>query len=211
MAYVDWRMNGQGAGSCNCDWGCPCQFNALPTHGDCTGFMAMRIDEGHFGDVKLDGLRWVGMYKWPGPIHEGNGTFQSIIDERADDAQRKALVAILHGEETAPGATMLQVFSTTVTNRLDPVFAPIEFSCNQETRQARVAVPAMLDSTLGPIVNPITGNEHRAQIHLPHGFEYTVADMASGTTKATGGIELDLSGTYGQIAKIHLTQNGVMS
>jgi hypothetical protein len=23
--------------ACNCDWGCPCQFNAKPTHGNCEG------------------------------------------------------------------------------------------------------------------------------------------------------------------------------
>ena len=62
MAYVDWRMRGAEITSCNCDWGCPCQFNALPTHGDCRAVVAMRIDEGHFGDVPLSGLKWAATF-----------------------------------------------------------------------------------------------------------------------------------------------------
>jgi hypothetical protein len=32
-----WRISGDAVGSCNCAWGCPCQFNAEPTHGRCEG------------------------------------------------------------------------------------------------------------------------------------------------------------------------------
>ncbi len=56
MTYVDWSVKGVEFGNCNCDFGCPCQFEALPTHGRCEGFEVTRIDEGHFGDVRLDGL-----------------------------------------------------------------------------------------------------------------------------------------------------------
>ena len=56
--------------------------------------LAMHTDEGHFGDVRLDGLRWAAVAHWPGPLHEGNGTLQAIVDERADEKQREALLTI---------------------------------------------------------------------------------------------------------------------
>ena len=56
----------------------------------------------------------------------------------------------------------------------------------------------------------MTGGPHRARINLPDGFEYTVAEMGSGTTKATGAIQLDLSGTYGQFNVLHMNQDGVV-
>ena len=115
MPYVDWSLKGPELVSCNCAYGCPCQFNARPTYGTCEAVSAMIIEEGHFGALLLDGLRWVGVWSWPGAIHEGNGTMQMIIDERADPRQREALGKILHGQETEPGATMLQVFSATMT------------------------------------------------------------------------------------------------
>src|SRR5690349_7221192 len=74
MAYVDWAMQGIEVSHCNCNIGCPCQFNALPSHGFCCAYMFMQVDKGHFGKVKLDGLKWGGMFSWPGPIHMGNGT-----------------------------------------------------------------------------------------------------------------------------------------
>ena len=63
-------------------------------HGPCEGMAGMHIDEGHFGDVKLDNLRWTCTYHWPGPLHEGDGAIQAVIDERADEQQRDALITI---------------------------------------------------------------------------------------------------------------------
>lgn len=106
MTEFDWKIRGPEVSTCNCNWGCPCQFNSLPTHGNCRAGVAMRIDEGHFGDVKLDGLLWAAMFAWPEAIHLGNGEGLMIIDERADGAQREALLGILSGQTSQPGATM---------------------------------------------------------------------------------------------------------
>jgi Protein of unknown function (DUF1326) len=54
-------------------------------HGNCCGFEVIRIDRGHFGEVPLDGLCAALVYAWPGPIFEGNGEMQAIIDERRID------------------------------------------------------------------------------------------------------------------------------
>ena len=37
-----------------------------------------------------------------------------------------------------------------------------------------------------PIKNPVTGAEHRARIDIPHGFEYELAEMGSGTRHDAG-------------------------
>ena len=60
--------------NCNCEYGCPCQFWGRPTDGTCRAVLAWRIDEGHYGDVRLDGLFAINTYAWPGAIHEGNGS-----------------------------------------------------------------------------------------------------------------------------------------
>ena len=71
MSYVDWMIRTKQLGTCSCDYGCPCEFNAPPTRVPCEGVMAMEITEGYFGDVRLDGLRTAGVYHWPGPVHDG--------------------------------------------------------------------------------------------------------------------------------------------
>ena len=205
-----WMVRGVEYGNCNCAYGCPCQFNSPTTNGNCEAVVTGHIEEGHFGDTKLDGLNWALLLWWPGEIADGNGRQQAIIDERADDDQREALRRIIHGEATAPGATHFFVYNSTMSEVLDPIYAPIELEIDVDARSARLNVPGLVESRGSPIIHSITGEEHRARINLPNGFEYTVAEMASGTTKATAGIELDLSNSYGQFNILHMNQDGVI-
>jgi hypothetical protein len=68
----------------------------------------------------------------------------------------------------------------------------------------------MVDAKIEPIRNPITGAEHRAQIVLPNGMEFTKAEMASGTSKTSGEIELDFVQTYTHLCRVHLNRQGVI-
>jgi len=208
MAYVDWRMRGPEITSCNCDWGCPCQFNALPTHGDCRAVVAMRIDEGHFGDTDLSGLTWCGMFAWPKAIHEGNGEALVVIAPEANPAQRQGLLTILSGQETEPGATIFNVFATTFTKMHEPVFAPIDFQLDIDRRSGRIRIEGMVDTKIEPIRNPVTGAEHRARVVLPQGFEYLEAEYASSDTRASGPVPLDWSKSHAHVAMLDLSTTG---
>ncbi|MEE8204217.1 MAG: DUF1326 domain-containing protein [Alphaproteobacteria bacterium] len=210
MAQVSWRIKGVEYANCNCAYGCPCQFNALPTHGDCQYVLFARIDEGHYGDTRLDGLRFAVVGKFPGAVHEGNGTQQLIIEEGADDKQREALRRIVYNEDTDELRTHYAIYNAMSSTVLDPVFAPIEPEVDMEARTARGRVPGLVVSDAEPIRNPVTGDEHRAQIVLPHGFEYTVAEMGSASSKMTGDIPLEFSDTYAQFNELHMTENGVV-
>ena len=207
---IEWRIKAREFANCNCSYGCPCQFNALPTHGNCEAVLGIEIDEGHFGEVKLDGLRAAGMYSWPGAVHEGNGTMQLVVDERADERQRAALLSIMQGKETEPMTTMWAVYTATTSTILEPLVRPIDFEVDIDERRARLIVPGVFESRGEPIRNPVTGAPSRARIDKPEGFEFTFAEIGSGTTKTTAAIALDLQGTYGQFAKLHLTHKGVV-
>ena len=94
-----WRLVADEVATCNCAWGCPCQFNALPTTGRCEALVAARIREGHFGNTQMGGVTFAAAYWWPGPIHLGNGIVQLAIDDKATKEQRAALLAICSGKE----------------------------------------------------------------------------------------------------------------
>ena len=211
MKLVEWSMEGVEFSNCNCAVGCPCQFNALPTHGHCRAFTFIQINKGRFGDVPIDGLRWGIMGQWPGPIHLGNGTFLSIVDERADAKQRAALEAVSQGKETEPGKLIWQVFSAMVTKTLPTQFKPIELSIDLKTGVAKVKVPGLVEGTGGPIRNPVTGAEHRARVTLPTGFEFTESEFINGTARTSSGpIELNFDGTHAHLANIHWSTHGVV-
>jgi len=208
MPKIDWSIKGPHVTNCNCDYGCPCQFNALPTDGTCRAVVAWRIDEGYYGDVRLDGLYAVNTYGWPGPIHKGNGAMQSIIDERADPKQRQSLVAILQGEGADPGVIMLQIYRTMCSAVHEPLFKPIHLEIDVEGRKAKLTVPGLIESVVEPIRNPVTGAEHRARIDLPSGKEFNMAEVASGTTKATGTVPLEFTNKHAHLVYNRMTSAG---
>ena len=205
---VKWEVQGPEYANCNCVYACPCQFNSLPTDNVCKAFGMMRIDSGHFGDVVLDGLHMGFMIDFPNPIHEGNGTHQAILDERADEDQRNAMLTIIRGDETAELATHWYVYSKMSSTHLDPLVAPIQFEMDLENRTAASRVGDVVSSSCRPIINPTSGVEHRVRIDLPNGFEYRVAEIGSASTTSNAGIALDLSESYGQLADLHLSDSG---
>ena len=207
---VDWYVEGISFGGCNCAYGCPCQFEALPTQGYCHGFEVLRIDRGYFGDLDLAGLKLAMFYSWPGAVFEGKGELQAVIDESADAAQRDALNRIVLGEETEEAATHWWVFRAMSDTVHDPVYAPIEYEVDMESRTARARIPGVLDSTGRPIESPATGAEHRAQIRIPDGIEFEVAEMGSLTATASGAIPMNLKDTYAQFSHLRHTGSGVV-
>jgi hypothetical protein len=212
MKFVEWSMQGTVMTNCNCDFGCPCQFNSDPTHGDCRAYIFTQIENGRFGDVPLDGLRWGVLISWPGPIHLGNGTFQAIVDERGDPKQRAAMEAVAQGKETEPGTLIWQVFSTTVTKVLPTLVKTIDLKIDLAQRVANVKVPGVLEGVASPIKNPMTGQDHIVRVTLPKGFEYTEAEYVSGSGKTSGadGIPLDLTDTHAHLARMHWSTHGVV-
>jgi len=207
---IDWMIRGPEIATCNCAYGCPCQFNALPTSGNCRAAVAMRIDEGYFGKVKLDGLHWAATAAWPGPIHEGHGAIQPIVDERASPEQREAVLMILSGEETEPGATFFQVFMSVVDTVHEPIFKTIEFDANVANATGRFSVPGIVEARAEPIRNPVTGESHFAKLSLRKGFEFLEAEFASSTTRASAPIALDWAGRHAHLAVLHLTGKGIV-
>ena len=92
MADATWTIKAREFVHCNCAYGCPCQFNALPTHGHCHAVAAIEILEGRHGGTDLAGTRIAMILAWPGAIHEGKGHVVPIVDEAASDVQRDALL-----------------------------------------------------------------------------------------------------------------------
>lgn len=209
MAKPAWSIEGPHFVNCNCDYGCPCQFNALPKDGSCRAVVGFRIDEGYFGDTDLSGLSAVNLYQWPGPIHKGGGTMQSIIDERASEAQRRALVSVLQGEKADPGSVMLTIYRAMCSATQPALYKKISIEFDLDGRRAKLSVPGVVETTIEPIKNPVTGADHRARIDLPMGKEYHLAEVASGTTKSkSGAIDLAFDKSHAHLVRNRLTSVG---
>lgn len=108
----------------------------------------------------------------------------AMIDERADEKQRQAILTILSGADQ-PVGTLFQNFSVIVSNLLEPLFLPIEF--DMEKRTGRMEIPGVVEAATEPIRNPVTGAVHRMRIVLPDGWDDKEAEFASGSANGAGG------------------------
>lgn len=207
---TDWELHGIEFGNCNCGYGCPCQFNAPPTHGDCRAIAFFRIDQGRFGDVRLEALKMAFAVSWPGAVHQGQGTMQPVLDVRADQAQRDALLKIMTGQETDPMATFFAVYAAMCSTIYEPVATEILFEADMEARTARCEAVGVAIGRGEPIRNPVTLAAHRVRINLPHGFEYRQNEVGRGWSMSVGKVPMKLQDSYAQWCELHLNRHGVM-
>jgi hypothetical protein len=192
MSISKWSLEADYMESCNCEFGCTCNFNGFPNFGRCEALVGYHVRKGSYGDVKLDGLDFIFAASWPRAIHQGDGTCRLYITDRASAAQRKALADIVYGR--AQGNGPYAIFASTMRYQLDPEFVPIEM--HVDGKRSKFAVPGVLQVELAPHLDPVSGNENDVQINLPKGFIWTTAHAIKSTLMkiATPNLNFDHSG-----------------
>ena len=142
MSASTWQLSGEYMESCNCDYLCPCIYTnpqAEVTYDHCTAALVFRIDRGHSGSVTLDGLCFALLIRSGKVMADGNWIFAGVVDDRADDAQRAALAAIVGGDA---GGTPGMIRNTLVSDFRGVAFKPIMFS--MEGFKRSVSIPDVL-------------------------------------------------------------------
>jgi hypothetical protein len=187
-----WMMKGVLIIACNCEYGCPCNVNGRPTTGKCEGGWTWQIEQGKYGEIKLDGLN-VGLYaNWPAAIHEGNGIATSLVDERADPQQREALSALVEGRAAGPWAIFRKTFKE--------VHGPhvVRYEVQTESRLPTVRGGDKLAIETEWIRNPVTKETTHPRLELPEGL--LVKDLALVGSKRfkldAGEVSYEHSGRY---------------
>ena len=186
-----WHLNGKVLVACNCNWGCPCNFNAPPTSGKCEGGWSWHVEEGAFGDVRLDGLNFSVFVNWPGAIHEGNGEGVVLIDERADAAQRTAIETLVGGKVGGPWGILGWTWPK--------VHGPytVAYALTFDGVNTRIRCGEHFEVQGRPIRNPVTGAESHPGVVLPEGIIFKRGDLGTSTLFwVSNGIKYDHSGKY---------------
>ena len=206
-----WQIKSYTFANCNCDANCGCQFNLPSTHGHCQFVQGGRIVEGHFNTTPLSGLHWAWALVWPGEVAEGGGTSLIVIDERANAAQRDALVQIISGTACAPGSSHFAVYSSMCDKQLETLYLPIEFDISIESRTAKLRVPGLIEATGEPLIDPFSGDPFHIALARPSSsFEFMYAEIGAGTAKVSGELPIQLDGSYAQFCVHHYNQDGLV-
>lgn len=185
---VKWTIEADYFQTCNCDYGCPCEFEAPPTQGWCEGAGAYRITTGNYGDVSLEGLGLAWAAKWPGAIHLGDGTVAIFIDERASQQQRDALIQIASGQA---GGLPFEILATTFSKALEPQFVPFQFDL--KGKDSSVKVGNAISMAFEPVKNPVTGEPEGIRVVHESGFIFKEAEVVSAKEGRVSFSELDFS------------------
>jgi hypothetical protein len=169
-----WNIKADYVETCNCDYGCPCNFNGFPTYGFCRALVLYHIRSGSYGSVKLDGVDVIFAASWPKAIHEGNGTSQLYVSKKATADQRNAVLEIFSGK--AKGEGPFAIFASTMKYVLEPQF--VDIVAKIDGKRSSFSVPGVMDVQVEGFKNPVTGEEQDTKIELPKGFIWKVADAA---------------------------------
>jgi hypothetical protein len=186
-----WALKGTVLVACNCDYGCPCNFNARPSHGKCEGGWTWHVQDGVFDGVRLDGLNFSLYVNWPGAIHEGNGEALILVDERADDRQRQAIGTLLSGQVGGPWGTLAWTWPTVHGPK------PVAYEIELNGIATRIRAGDSLDVVSTTIKNPVTGAEVHPAVVLPEGIIMKHADLGcSSVFRLRDVVSMDHTGQY---------------
>ena len=148
---TSWRMRGDLLENCSCNVACPCNFGGDPTLGYCEATLSHRIQDGNYGNTRLDGLNLALYVRMPGKPFDGNWTLGVYLDQRASQEQVEALGTILSGQASG----IFDALSGLIGNALPPKQVPITF--DTVDGEHRVTVPGLLEAGSERIPNPMPG------------------------------------------------------
>ena len=183
MEKTAWHLRGTGYEFCNCAFGCGCNFGGFPNSkdGSCRALVGMHITDGTCGDVSLAGLKCAAIVAWPKAIHEGNGTAVFVVEPTTTDAQIGALSQIFTGQL---GGMPWEILGTTfAVVGLEKARITIEGAGVKSTFH----IDGLAEGRGDTFKNPVTGDEHQANIDLPDGFIWTRGQCGTGTFAAKSG------------------------
>ena len=173
MAEIpQWHVVGDWFDVCKCNLPCPCEFAQAPTYGDCEGVLAYHIRQGHYGDIRLDGLNLVLVGRFAGSIwtrEVQDLKFGFFIDERADEQQQAAMLMIFSGQ----GGGWPAQFGTFIGQPevLGIEAAPIAFEVADDLSFWRAEIPGKVVARAEALGGPTTPAGQRVQTLNPPGSE----------------------------------------
>jgi hypothetical protein len=162
---------------CKCAIPCPCTFAQAPTYGDCDGILAWHINEGHYGDTRLDGLNVVALGSFEGNIWAGEAkvAIGMYMDERADEAQREALTVIFGGQ----GGGWPAEFASLVGEIRGIEYVPITFEIADDLAYWAAEVPGKASARAEALTGPTSPPGGRVQLHNAPGAEVGPGQVAT--------------------------------
>jgi hypothetical protein len=189
-AVPSWRVVGDWFDVCKCTVPCPCTFAQPPTEGDCDGALIWHINEGHFGDVRLDGLNFAAIGRFVGNLWDADTKTDMgfFIDARADERQQQALQAIFSGQ----AGGWPEMFAAKLGQMLGMEPAQIDVQIADDLAHWRAQIPGRVNAAAEALQGPTSIPGKPTQVHDPPGSE-----AGPGTVATYGTVTADEVDAFG--------------
>jgi hypothetical protein len=197
-----WNLSGDYFENCNCGVVCPCvvspaaPLTSRPTEGDCHVAFFYHINQGAYGDVKIDGLNAAVFVSSQGPMGNGKWTSAAYLDERADEKQTEALGAIFGGTAGGPMAALAPL----IGKSLGVKKVPIAFKIDGKVRSGEI--PGVSSMSVQPL-GSLAGDEEMWVSGIYPWAKVALAAGRDGSTFADYGLHWNNSGRNGFYAPIN--------
>jgi hypothetical protein len=189
-----WSLEGKMISADSCDVGCPCPLGLAPTHGHCDFVALWQVDNGRYGDVKLDGVKFA----------VAGAFIQKVIGEMP----KKTFVAyyIDSGASTEQKEALRKLFSGPSFAAMGQAAEVKEVAINFENLDAFGQVGKKVSATVGDIakveVTPIAGGTDPSKPlavdnEAEAGSKWTALGKATNSFYRSAGKDYKFEGTSG--------------
>jgi len=112
MTEAAYSLKGTLLEVCSCGVLCPCWIGEDPDGGECFSVVGYHFDTGQIRGVDVSGLSILTVNHIPGNILAGNWEVVALVDDRATDDQREAILAAFTGKLGGPLADLAELIGT---------------------------------------------------------------------------------------------------
>ena len=200
-----WSIEAKEISADSCDPHCPCPLGLAPTHGHCDFVALWQVEKGHYGDVKLDGVKFgnAGSFTQKVVGEPVKHTFVAYyIDSGASADQKEALRKLFTGPSFAGQGQAAEVK---------------EVAINFENLDAFGQVGRKVSATLGELANvevtPIPGGTDPSKPlavdnEAEAGLKCTALGKATNSFYRSAGKDYKFEGTSGMSHLIEIKGGG---
>ena len=191
-----WKLEGTLFDACNCTTLCPCVYGQAPNNPDCRPTAVWHINQGTYGQTRLNGLHFAGVIWSNGNPLKGIDKMAVIVDEAANAAQREALLNILGGK----AGGFFAMLGSLVKENLGLTFARFTYSNDEKTWSVKAGAALDIEASFvkAPPGMPFDSKPLHAQTYDPL-FMPTMEKVVGTTQKYkanVGGLSYDITGKY---------------
>jgi hypothetical protein len=143
-----YRLVGRFLEACDCYAICPCWIDEPPDEGKCSGVYVWDVNDGRINGVDVSGLKVASVSFHTGSRRGSRQRVVMIVDKRADDDQRNALVAAFSGRLGGPLAPLNAMLGTFAGERSSKI--QIDWDESRPSVKIGKSVSVAVEPKLGP-------------------------------------------------------------